>query len=328
MMDGQVGAIRAALDETRSHRHVDPRVRGEVRVRAVRAIPRRGRVRAAVRRPPRLPDGSGQRSRSARRGRARSRRGRRHGHGQARARVPRRDRRRARRVRRPGRGVPRQRRVRDGEGRRGSWAGSTATRSRSSTCSRSSAPAPTSILTYFAREVAERLGDADVSDLLVRARAQARIPGGVNSPVRAFGAVGGHPFFVARGERRVHRGHRRQPVPRLRAVLGGVDPRSCRPGDRRGRAAGRGRGHVVRRADARRGRAGRSDLRSGRRGREGAAGLVGHRSGDDRRAPRRGATGRDQDREVRGLLPRPPRRAARAGRKRRRHARAARVRPA
>jgi glutamate-1-semialdehyde 2,1-aminomutase len=32
------------------------------------------------------------------------------------------------------------------------------------------------------------------------ARAQARIPGGVNSPVRAFGSVGGEPFFVARGE--------------------------------------------------------------------------------------------------------------------------------
>jgi glutamate-1-semialdehyde 2,1-aminomutase len=31
------------------------------------------------------------------------------------------------------------------------------------------------------------------------ARAQARIPGGVNSPVRAFGGVGGEPFFAARG---------------------------------------------------------------------------------------------------------------------------------
>ena len=30
------------------------------------------------------------------------------------------------------------------------------------------------------------------------ARAQARIPGGVNSPVRAFGSVGGEPFFVGR----------------------------------------------------------------------------------------------------------------------------------
>jgi glutamate-1-semialdehyde 2,1-aminomutase len=31
-------------------------------------------------------------------------------------------------------------------------------------------------------------------------RAQARIPGGVNSPVRAFGAVGGEPFFVERAD--------------------------------------------------------------------------------------------------------------------------------
>ncbi|MCZ7527637.1 MAG: glutamate-1-semialdehyde 2,1-aminomutase [Acidimicrobiia bacterium] len=31
-------------------------------------------------------------------------------------------------------------------------------------------------------------------------RALARIPGGVSSPVRAFGSVGGEPFFVARGE--------------------------------------------------------------------------------------------------------------------------------
>jgi glutamate-1-semialdehyde 2,1-aminomutase len=31
-------------------------------------------------------------------------------------------------------------------------------------------------------------------------RAQARIPGGVNSPVRAFGAVGGEPFFVQRAD--------------------------------------------------------------------------------------------------------------------------------
>ncbi len=32
------------------------------------------------------------------------------------------------------------------------------------------------------------------------ARAEARIPGGVNSPVRAFGSVGGEPFFTARAE--------------------------------------------------------------------------------------------------------------------------------
>jgi glutamate-1-semialdehyde 2,1-aminomutase len=32
------------------------------------------------------------------------------------------------------------------------------------------------------------------------ARAQARIPGGVNSPVRSFASVGGNPFFTERGE--------------------------------------------------------------------------------------------------------------------------------
>src|ERR1700752_1835440 len=32
------------------------------------------------------------------------------------------------------------------------------------------------------------------------ARANRVIPGGVNSPARAFGAVGGQPLFIARGE--------------------------------------------------------------------------------------------------------------------------------
>ena len=55
------------------------------------------------------------------------------------------------------------------------------------------------ILTYFAREVAEALQSRrERADWF--ARAQARIPGGVNSPVRAFGSVGGEPFFVARAE--------------------------------------------------------------------------------------------------------------------------------
>ena len=31
-------------------------------------------------------------------------------------------------------------------------------------------------------------------------RATAVMPGGVNSPVRSFGSVGGSPFFVARGQ--------------------------------------------------------------------------------------------------------------------------------
>ncbi|MCX7838783.1 MAG: aspartate aminotransferase family protein, partial [Anaerolineae bacterium] len=32
------------------------------------------------------------------------------------------------------------------------------------------------------------------------ARAQQLLPGGVDSPVRAFRAVGGQPLFIARGE--------------------------------------------------------------------------------------------------------------------------------
>jgi glutamate-1-semialdehyde 2,1-aminomutase len=44
------------------------------------------------------------------------------------------------------------------------------------------------------------VGDhASVSNEGLFARAQSVIPGGVNSPVRAFGSVGGTPYFVARG---------------------------------------------------------------------------------------------------------------------------------
>ena len=34
----------------------------------------------------------------------------------------------------------------------------------------------------------------------IMARARARFPGGVNSPVRAFGGVGGEPFVAKRGK--------------------------------------------------------------------------------------------------------------------------------
>ena len=68
----------------------DRRVRGEVRVRLLRPVPRRRRVDAVLRRPARLPDGSGQRPRGAARVRARSRRGRRRADGEAGAAVSRR----------------------------------------------------------------------------------------------------------------------------------------------------------------------------------------------------------------------------------------------
>ena len=72
MMDGQVGAIRTALDERRLHRRRDPGLLREVRLGVVRPVPRRRRVRAAVRRPRRLPAGPGALGRARRCARSRS----------------------------------------------------------------------------------------------------------------------------------------------------------------------------------------------------------------------------------------------------------------
>ena len=63
MMDGRVGAIRESLDEHGFETTPILAVLGEVRLRVLRAVPRGGRLRAVVRRPARLPDGSGQRPR-------------------------------------------------------------------------------------------------------------------------------------------------------------------------------------------------------------------------------------------------------------------------
>ena len=184
------------------------------------------------------------------------------------------------------------------------------------------------VLTYFARRsrrtpLVRRAGATGHAPLFERALA--RIPGGVDSPVRSFASVGGEPFFVARAEGAVPGRHRRPPLHRLRAVVGRVDPRARAPGGRRSGAARRGRRHVVRHADRTRGRARRGDRGRGPVGRQGAPRVVGHRGGDDRGPPR---TRRDrpcEDPEVRRLLPRPHRRAARRRRQRRRHARPPRV---
>ena len=68
MMDGRVAAIRSALDGEGFAETADHELRGEVRLRLLRPVPRRRRLGAAERRPPRLPDGSGQRPRGAARG--------------------------------------------------------------------------------------------------------------------------------------------------------------------------------------------------------------------------------------------------------------------
>ena len=58
-------------------------------------------------------------------------------------------------------------------------------------------------------------------------RAQRRIPGGVNSPVRAFRGLGREPFFVERARRREHLGRRWERIHRLRRHLGPGDSRAC-----------------------------------------------------------------------------------------------------
>jgi glutamate-1-semialdehyde 2,1-aminomutase len=58
-------------------------------------------------------------------------------------------------------------------------------------------------------------------------RAQRTIPGGVNSPVRAFRSVGGTPRFFTRGEGSPAVGRRRHRIHRLRRLLGPGHPRPC-----------------------------------------------------------------------------------------------------
>ena len=128
----------------------------------------------------------------------------------------------------------------------------------------------------------------------VPARALARIPGGVNSPVRAFGAVGGDPFFVARGEGAFlidTDGRRLLDYVQSwgASILGHAHP-AVVEAVQRAAAGGTSFGAPT----AARGRAGRGDLRRRAVGREGAARVVGHRGRDDRGPPRRGATGRSK----------------------------------
>ena len=84
MMDGQVAAIRAALDGGGHEPVAILAYAVQVRLRALRPLPRRGRRHhRRRRRPPRLPAGPAQRARGAGRNCAGRGRGRRHDHGQA-----------------------------------------------------------------------------------------------------------------------------------------------------------------------------------------------------------------------------------------------------
>ncbi len=95
MMDGQVAAIRAALDSAGFSVDRHPGLRGQVRLAPVRPVPGGGRrADRRRRRPQAVPGGLPEPPRGAGRGRPRRRRGGRHGHGEAGGHLPRRDRRR------------------------------------------------------------------------------------------------------------------------------------------------------------------------------------------------------------------------------------------
>ncbi len=74
-------------------------------------------------------------------------------------------------------------------------------------------------------------------------------PGGVNSPVRAFKAVGGAPYFVARGKGAYVADVEGVELYRLRPVLRRFDPRPCPPQSGGGHTSRSGGGHYLRRAD-------------------------------------------------------------------------------
>jgi len=67
------------------------------------------------------------------------------------------------------------------------------------------------------------------------------IPGGVNSPVRAFRAVGGEPVFLTRAAGPHVWVRRRHALRRLRRLVGAGDPRPCRSASHSRRANGGGR---------------------------------------------------------------------------------------
>ena len=171
---------------------------------------------------------------------------------------------------------------------------------------------------------------ATTSDLTTSAaafeRAQAVIPGGVNSPVRAFGNVGGTPRFLASahgayvtdvdGNEYVDLVGSWGP-----ALLGHAHPEVV---DAVREAAGRGLSFGA--PDGHRGRARRRDPVPRAPGREGPPGVDRHRGDDDRAAPRTRVHRPRPGHQVRRQLPRARRRAAGLRRLRRRHPRPARLR--
>ena len=82
------------------------------------------------------------------------------------------------------------------------------------------------ILTYLARWFAETATVSTNAEFFERS-CNGSIPGGVNSSIRAFKAVGGTPYIVATCRGPVRVGRRGTPLHRSRAELRGDHPRTC-----------------------------------------------------------------------------------------------------
>ena len=143
--------------------------------------------------------------------------------------------------------------------------------------------------------------------------AQQVLPGGVDSPVRAFSRVGGTPLFVSRASGADDRGRRRQPLHRLRDVVGPADPRPraarAREGDRRRRQAR----HQLRRAEPARASARRAGANADAVDGARAVRQLGHRGRHERRARRPRLHRPRPHHQVRRVLSRPRRRVSRQG---------------
>ncbi len=136
-------------------------------------------------------------------------------------------------------------------------------------------------------------------------RAERYFPGGVNSPVRAFRAVGGAPPFIERAEGAYLLRRRRQPLHRLLRLLGPDDsgPRlSAGGGGHRARGAQLGQ---LWRLHGRRGRSGRAHRGLLSRHREDALRQLRHRGHDVGHPPGARRHRPQNHRQVRRLLSRP-----------------------
>ena len=133
---------------------------------------------------------------------------------------------------------------------------------------------------------------------------------------------GGHAALHPARAGRVSVGRERHALHRLRRRLGAGDRRARAPEDRGSGAAGGRRRTLLRRPHGAGSGDGRAAHGAAAVARAGAAGELGHRGHDERHSPGARLHGARLHRQVRGVLPRSRRRAARQGGLRRPHVRA------